>query len=43
MAMINNDWLPALKDEFRKPYYAKLFSFVKEEYVLYVCPLHGFL
>ena len=32
MAMISNDWLPALKDEFRKPYYAQLFEFVKEEY-----------
>ncbi len=32
MAMISNDWLPALKDEFRKPYYAQLFQFVKEEY-----------
>lgn len=32
MSMIDNDWLPALKDEFRKPYYAELFSFVKEEY-----------
>ena len=36
MAMISNDWLPALKDEFRKPYYAKLFSFVKEEYATHV-------
>ena len=34
--MISNDWLPALKDEFRKPYYAKLFSFVKEEYATHV-------
>lgn len=32
MAMITNDWLPALKDEFRKPYYAKLFQFVQKEY-----------
>ena len=32
MSMIDNDWLPALKDEFRKPYYAELFSFIKEEY-----------
>ena len=36
MAMISNDWLPAVKDEFRKPYYAKLFSFVKEEYATHV-------
>ena len=32
MAMISNDWLPALKTEFRKPYYAQLFQFVREEY-----------
>lgn len=32
MGMITNDWLGALKEEFRKPYYAKLFAFVKEEY-----------
>lgn len=30
--MIYNDWLPALKEEFRKPYYAQLFAFVKDEY-----------
>lgn len=32
MAMIDNDWLPALSTEFRKPYYKELFQFVKEEY-----------
>ncbi len=32
MAMITNDWLPALKGEFRKPYYAELFRFVQKEY-----------
>lgn len=32
MAMINNDWLQELEPEFHKPYYAKLFQFVKEEY-----------
>lgn len=32
MAMINNDWLPALDAEFHKDYYKKLFSFVKNEY-----------
>ncbi len=32
MGMIQNDWLDALNAEFRKPYYAKLFQFVKEEY-----------
>lgn len=32
MGMIQNDWLEPLKPEFRKPYYAELFQFVKEEY-----------
>ena len=32
MGMITGDWLAALKPEFQKPYYAKLFSFVKNEY-----------
>lgn len=32
MAMINNDWLAELAPEFHKPYYAKLFQFVKDEY-----------
>ncbi|MBE5877012.1 MAG: uracil-DNA glycosylase [Lachnospiraceae bacterium] len=32
MAMINNDWLGALENEFRQPYYKDLFSFVKDEY-----------
>lgn len=30
--MINNDWLPALKPEFQKPYYRELFQFVSNEY-----------
>lgn len=30
--MINNDWLPALGEEFRKPYYKNLYEFVKSEY-----------
>ncbi len=30
--MIENDWLPALKAEFGKPYYRNLFEFVKQEY-----------
>lgn len=30
--MIENDWLPALKAEFGKPYYRTLFEFVKQEY-----------
>ena len=32
MAAINNDWQDALKDEFKKPYYKKLFETVNEEY-----------
>ena len=36
MAMITNDWLPALSDEFHKDYYKKLFEFVKEEYSTHV-------
>ncbi len=32
MAMIQNDWLKPLDEEFHKPYYAKLYQFVKEEY-----------
>lgn len=32
MAMISNDWLTELEPEFHKPYYAKLFQFVKDEY-----------
>lgn len=32
MGMIENDWLEPLTPEFRKPYYAELFKFVKEEY-----------
>lgn len=30
--MIENDWLPALGAEFRKPYYKDLYTFVKNEY-----------
>ena len=32
MAMIENDWLDAINDEFHKPYYKELFTFVKDEY-----------
>lgn len=32
MGMIANDWLDAVSDEFRKPYYRELYGFVKEEY-----------
>lgn len=30
--MIDNDWLPALGGEFRKPYYRTLYEFVRNEY-----------
>ena len=30
--LIDNDWLEPLKPEFSKPYYAKLYKFVNEEY-----------
>lgn len=32
MAMITNDWLAELKEEFAKPYYRELYEFVKKEY-----------
>ena len=32
MAMITNDWLPAVREEFAKTYYRQLYQFVKEEY-----------
>ena len=32
MAMIDNDWLPAIEQEFKKPYYKELYKFVKNEY-----------
>ena len=32
MAAINNDWLAPLESEFKKPYYAKLYQTIKEEY-----------
>lgn len=32
MGMITNDWLPALQDEFAKPYYKELYGFVSREY-----------
>lgn len=35
MSMISNDWLTELGAEFRKPYYAKLYQFIKEEYNQY--------
>ena len=36
MAMISNDWLPALDQEFHKAYYRELFTFVKQEYNTHV-------
>ena len=32
MAMITNDWLPAIQGEFKKPYYRELYKKVKHEY-----------
>lgn len=32
MSMIDNDWLPAIQGEFRKPYYRELYTFVRGEY-----------
>lgn len=32
MAMIENDWLEAIRPEFSKSYYRELFTFVKQEY-----------
>lgn len=32
MGMITGEWLDALSPEFKKPYYAELFQFVKKEY-----------
>ena len=36
MAAISNDWLAPLKPEFAKPYYAKLYRTVKDEYSRYL-------
>ena len=35
MAAINNDWLDALKGEFKKPYYKQLFDKVNDEYRIF--------
>ena len=32
MGAISGDWLKVIGDEFKKPYYAELYKFVKEEY-----------
>jgi uracil-DNA glycosylase len=36
MGAINNDWLDAIGNEFRQPYYAELYKFVKHEYSNYI-------
>ena len=35
MSAITNDWLDAISDEFKKPYYKELYQFVKDEYSKY--------
>ncbi len=32
MGMLQNDWVDAIGEEFKKPYYKSLYQFVKEEY-----------
>ena len=32
MAQISGDWLPAVREEFKKPYYRELYNFVRKEY-----------
>ena len=32
MAMIDNDWLPCIQHEFKKPYYKELYRFIRQEY-----------
>lgn len=36
MGAINNDWLEEISEEFKKPYYLKLYQFVKSEYAKHV-------
>ncbi len=36
MPAISGDWLEAVGEEFKKPYYSELYKFVKEEYSKYV-------
>ena len=36
MGMINNDWLPAVQEEFKKPYYRQLYQFVNQKYQTHV-------
>ena len=32
MGMIENDWLEAVGNEFKKPYYKQLYKFIRDEY-----------
>lgn len=36
MSMIDNDWLPCVQGEFKKPYYSELYQFVRQEYNTHV-------
>ena len=36
MGMITNDWMDAIKGEFRQPYYKELYEFVKQEYSTHI-------
>lgn len=36
MSAISNDWLEAIGQEFHKPYYKKLYEFIKDEYSKYL-------
>jgi uracil-DNA glycosylase len=36
LGTINNDWLEAIGNEFRQPYYKELYQFIKSEYMNYV-------
>ncbi len=36
MAMITNDWLEVMEPEFKKPYYARLYKFIKNEYATHI-------
>lgn len=36
MAMIENDWLESISEEFKKPYYQELYKFVRDEYNTHV-------
>ena len=35
MAQISGDWLPAVREEFKRPYYRDLYQFVRKEYANY--------